>query len=369
MSFEKFKLKATLLLALTKINFKLPTDVQNASIPFLLENGNVFIKSSTGSGKTAAFLLPILNKINTESEKIQSLIMTPTRELAVQIYDQLKIFSQEMKSLSTALLIGGVSYNPQLKQLKNAQIIVGTPGRVTDLLSQNKFDLNNVETLVLDEVDEILKYGFKKDIDIVFGAIPKYCQIGLFSATKNKRIDELMKEQIKEFKILELNNELKVNSQIENKYIFVKNLDKYKTLIHVIDQLESRKTIIFVNTKLESFNVYNYLIKNNIAAEVINGDKTQFARLSAVNKFKAGKVGVLVATDVVGRGFDVKDIDLVINFELSDDNEDFVHRIGRTGRHDNFGTSVTFIKNATALYKLTEITKEFNIIVKEHFLA
>lgn len=365
MSFEKLKLKATLLLTLNKINFKLPTDVQNVTIPFLMDNQNVFIKSSTGTGKTAAFLLPILNKINTKTYKIQSLIMAPTRELAHQIFDQVKILGQEFKDLSTALLIGGVSYDPQIEKLKTAHIVIGTPGRITDLLQQEKFHLNDVNMVVLDEADEIVRFGFKKDIEFVFKSIPKYCQIGLFSATENQQVKNIMEEYIKDFKIVDLNNQIQVNSQIENFYIFTKMLDRNQVIIDTLKRFDSKKAIIFTNTKINSFIIHKYLVDQNVEAILINGDKTQSQRTTAIERFKNNQAKVLVATDVVGRGIDVANIDLVINYELSMDNEDFIHRIGRTGRNNTKGRSVTFVNNASNLYKLSKICQQYEIKVKE----
>ncbi|PPE04452.1 DEAD-box ATP-dependent RNA helicase [Entomoplasma ellychniae] len=365
MKFKELNLNNRVLTALDKNNFSKATEIQQKAIPMFLENKNVFGKSSTGTGKTAAFVLPILNNINCDKRVIQAIIMAPTRELAMQIVTQIRIFGVGINNLTITPLIGGTEMREQVKKMKQSQIVVGTPGRVNDHINRKNLKLENVNTIILDEADEMLKMGFKNEMDAIFEQISPDSQVGLFSATVTPKVLSLAKKYMNEYEMIEIENQIEVNNNITNTFIFTKNVDKKELLKKVFELHKPKKAIIFSNTKNFTDKIADVLYEVGLKSVVINGDKRQSQRSRSINAFKNGQVNILVATDVVARGIDISDVDYVINYDISRENEHFVHRIGRTGRNNKKGDSITFVDNMGTMRQLKDIQKEFNIEVNE----
>lgn len=365
MTFRELQLNDSLLSTLQKNGFEKPTEIQSRAIPVFLANNNLFGRSSTGTGKTASFVLPILHNIVTNISKPQALILAPTRELALQIVDQIKLFGGGMKNLRVAPIIGGAEMRRQVQRLKESQIVVGTPGRITDHLNRGSLSLKNLKTIILDEGDEMLKMGFKNEINQVFDEIPNNIQVGLFSATINNNIMQIAKSYMKKYELIEINNEIEVNRNITNTYIFTKGVSKEELILEVFKKHDPYKVIIFTNTKSNTDRIARNLKSINIKAAVINGDKKQAQRSRAIQQFKNNEYQALVATDVVARGIHIDDIDYVINFDISREDENFVHRIGRTGRNNKTGNSISFIQNKNTLSQLQQIQKKYKIAIDE----
>ncbi|KAF5275515.1 hypothetical protein FQR65_LT16613 [Abscondita terminalis] len=353
------------LLSLEKIGFSEATDIQVKTIPLLLKNKNIFGKSSTGTGKTAAFSLPILEKINVKLRKPQAMIIAPTRELAEQIIESIRKFSLCYDGIKITGLIGGKDMRRQILTVQDSQIIVGTPGRIDDHIKRKSLKLHEIKTLVLDEADEMLKMGFKNEIDNICSKLVEEVQMVLFSATSNTKVMEIANNYMKEYETVEINNIFKINDNIENDFIITKGIKKEDLLMKIIEVLQPKKTVIFSNTKSYTEKIFFLLKDNKIKSSFINGDKRQSERTRAINGFKNSEYKFLIATDVAARGIDIKDIDLVINYDVPRDNEYFVHRIGRTGRNGSKGRTISFVENKGTLRQINEVIKEFEIDINE----
>ncbi|ATZ18222.1 DEAD/DEAH box helicase [Mesoplasma melaleucae] len=365
MKFKELQLNDKILVALEKANFNEATEIQAKAIPLFLENKNIFGKSSTGTGKTASFVLPILQNLNQNERKIQAIIMAPTRELAMQIVSQIRIFGLRIENLVIAPLIGGTDMRDQIKRLKDAQIVVGTPGRVNDHLNRKTLNLKEVRTVILDEADEMLKMGFKSEIDALFEKISSDVQIGLFSATTSPKVMQIAKEYMNEYEVIEIQNQIQVNANITNTFIFTKGFSKEDLIIKVFEKHQPQRAIIFSNTKNHTDKIADNLKTVGIKAVVINGDKRQSQRSKAIAKFRNNEIKVLVATDVVARGIDITGVDFVINYDVSMEDEHFIHRIGRTGRNNTKGQSITFVQNQNVLRQIKGIEKNYNLMIDE----
>lgn len=365
MTFKELFLNDKILKSLEKNNFTEPTEIQQKAIPVFLEGKNLFGKSSTGTGKTASFALPILQKINIKFRKPQAIIMAPTRELALQIVDSIRMFSSMMEGISVAPLIGGMNMNDQIRRVKDSQIVVGTPGRINDHINRKTLKLDAVEIIVLDEADEMLKLGFKNEIDAVFNNVVPTTQIGLYSATMNTKVMKIASDYMGAYELIEIDNQIKVNNNISNVFVLTKGYAKEDVLIKLMEVYQPQRTIVFTNTRSNTTKIHKTLVNNNIKAEIINGDKQQSQRTRTIKKFKNGEFKVLVATDVVARGIDIDGIDLVINFDISIDDEYFIHRIGRTGRNNATGQSITLVNSRNLMSQLEGIKKQYSLIIDE----
>lgn len=365
MKFKELQLNDKILVALEKANFNEATEIQAKAIPLFLANKNIFGKSSTGTGKTASFVLPILQNIEPNERKIQAIIMAPTRELAMQIVSQIRIFGSRIENLVIAPLIGGNDMRDQIKRLKDAQIVVGTPGRVNDHLNRKTLKLDEVKTIILDEADEMLKMGFKSEIDALFERVSLDVQIGLFSATTSAKVMQIAKDYMNEYEIIEIQNQIEVNANITNTFIFTKGFSKEDLIIKVFEKHEPKRAIIFSNTKNHTDKISDNLKSVGIKSVVINGDKRQSQRSRAIAKFRNNEIKVLVATDVVARGIDITGVDFVINYDVSMEDEHFIHRIGRTGRNNTKGESITFVQNQNVLRQIKGIEKNYNLLIDE----
>jgi ATP-dependent RNA helicase DeaD len=341
--FQNYSLAESLLEKVAALNFTKATPIQQQAIPSVLSGEDVLASSRTGSGKTAAFLLPIITKL-LENPKQASLILTPTRELATQIYQTVRDFTAKT-SIKHALLIGGEAMPKQLRQLsqKNVQIFVGTPGRVSDHLKRRTFNPKNVSILVLDEMDRMLDMGFTPQIEHINSFMPKERQSLMFSATISKTIEQNAAKYLKNNpKRISIENKETVNPDISQKHIKVDRKEKYAKLVEEINNREGTM-IVFVGTKRETDDVALNLRKEGHAADVIHGDLRQHTRNKIIRKFRAQEIRILVATDVAARGLDIDHIKHVINYNVPQVAEDYIHRIGRVGRAGAKGEAVNLI--------------------------
>ncbi len=361
--FEGFALSKPILKALSQQGYETPTEIQKAAIPVLLQGIDLFASAQTGTGKTAAFSLPMLELLSAEQSDsarrkrgIRALILTPTRELALQIDQSLQAYGRHL-SLRTAVVLGGVKASGQIAALrKNPDILVATPGRFLDLYNQGHIPLNQVKMLVLDEADRMLDMGFIHDVRKIVAKIPKARQTMLFSATLPPAIRQLAASLLKDPASIAITTSATVADNITQQILFVEPMFKHALLRDVLGDTAIKKVLVFTRTKHKARRLSQQLSKLGISADSIHGDKTQVARQQALDAFDCGRVKVLVATDIVARGIDVDGITHVINYELPKDAESYVHRIGRTARAGSSGVAMSFC-DADELPYLSSIEK------------
>lgn len=348
MEFKDFNLIQNLQEAIDEIGYKTPTPIQQQAIPIILDEHDLVGTAQTGTGKTAAFAIPIINylhKLVSNSKrvkKIRTLVLTPTRELAIQIGENFDLYAKYTK-IKTLVIFGGVSQVPQVESLKKGMdVLVATPGRLLDLHKQGFIDLDDLHHLVLDEADQMLDMGFINDVKKIIKLIPENRQTLLFSATMPIAIRELADAFLKNPKYVSVAPVSSAADIVKQKVYFVEKEDKRKLLLHIIQNDKLKNVLIFTRTKGGANNVAKFLQKNNITAEAIHGDKSQNARQRALNNFKDKEIDFLVATDVASRGIDIDLLPYVINYELPNVPETYVHRIGRTGRAGNEGMAISF---------------------------
>ena len=343
--FDALGLPKDLYSAVKSLGFDNPTPIQAATIPTLLNGQDVLGEAQTGTGKTAAFGLPALATVDAKVRKPQVMILAPTRELAIQVAEAIEQFAKNMKGVSVATLYGGQSYGPQLSQLeRGAQIVVGTPGRLMDHLRRKTLKLDHVKFCALDEADEMLNMGFLEDIEWTLEHLPKETQMALFSATMPDAIRKVANRFLKNPEHIKAARVKQVKANITQLAWKVSGLNKKTALERVAEVIDYKAMIVFVRTRNDTVEVAEHLERAGYAAAAINGDMNQAQRERTVDQLKSGTLTILVATDVVARGLDIPSIDLVVNYDLPDDNEVYVHRIGRTGRAGRKGTSISFIR-------------------------
>jgi len=369
MNFSELGLNESIQKSLIDINFLEPTPIQLKAIPYLLESDQDLISlAQTGTGKTAAFGLPIIHRTNTKNKNTQSLILCPTRELCLQITKDLKSFSKYMKDLHVTSIYGGADIRKQIRELKlGSHIVVGTPGRVLDLLNKKKLELKDINILVLDEADEMLNMGFKEDIDLILEGTSESKQILLFSATMPKEVLKISKNYMKKPKRIEVDSKNEGAKDIEHNYYLVSNVrDKYQALRRICDINPNIYGIVFCRTRRESKDISSKLLQDGYNADTLNGDLSQSQRDHVMGRFRNNQVQLLVATDVAARGLDVNDLSHVINYNLPDDNQTYIHRSGRTGRAGKKGISI-IIGTTRDKRKISSLEKTINkeIISKE----
>jgi len=360
-SFKDFNLPSTILKAIEDMGFEEPSPIQEVSIPEIMNGFDVIGQSHTGSGKTAAFGIPIINKIDPKKRCVQALILSPTRELAIQIAEEFQKIAKYTGNVKIVPVYGGQPIERQIRVLKNdAQIVIGTPGRLLDHLQRKTIKLDNVKTVVLDEADEMLDMGFIEDIESILKNTSEDRQTILFSATMPRQIINITKKYQKDPKILKVTHKELTVPKIEQYYI---ELDRNKTKLDVctriIDIYNPKLTLIFCNTKRMVTEVVEHLQSRGYFADELHGDLKQTQRNSVMSKFKNEIVDILVATDVAARGIDVDKIEAVINYDIPQDEEYYVHRIGRTGRAGRSGKAFTF-SIGKDIYKLKEIQRFTN---------
>ena len=369
MNFSELGLSEVIQKSLIDLNFLKPTPIQLKAIPHLLKSDEDLISlAQTGTGKTAAFGLPIIHKINIKNKNTQSLILCPTRELCLQITKDLKSFSKYVKGLQVTSIYGGADIRKQIRELKlGSQIVVGTPGRVLDLLNKKKLELKDIKILVLDEADEMLNMGFKEDIDLILEDTSESKQILLFSATMPKEVLKISKNYMKKPKKIEVDSKNEGAKDIEHNYYLVSNVrDKYQALRRICDINPNIYGIVFCRTRRESKDISSKLLQDGYNADTLNGDLSQSQRDHVMGRFRNNQIQLLIATDVAARGLDVNDLSHVINYNLPDDNQTYIHRSGRTGRAGKKGISI-IIGSTRDKRKINSLEKTINreIINKE----
>ena len=347
MKFNELGLMPSLLKAVNEKGYTDPSPIQEKAIPLILKRKDVLASAQTGTGKTAGFTLPLLQILSKQSNsnhrKIKALILTPTRELAAQIYDNVIEYSRHLKLRST-VIFGGVNQKPQVSKIRSGiDILIATPGRLLDLENQRLLSLRNVEILVLDEADRMLDMGFQRDINKIMNLLPSKRQNLLFSATFSKEIKRLAKGILNDPAMVETSPQ---NTTVEAIVQYVYNVDKNKKsslIIQLIKEGNWKQVLVFTRTKHGANNLCKKMIKADISAAAIHGNKSQGARTRALAGFKDGSVEILVATDIAARGLDIPLLPHVINFELPNIPEDYVHRIGRTGRAGAKGEAISLV--------------------------
>lgn len=344
LGFDAFGLSAPLMKALKDMNFQKPSAIQEQTIPYMLDNRDVIALAQTGTGKTAAFALPILQKITPHNRNTQALIVAPTRELAIQVAAAMEAMSAHMPELTIAVLCGGQDYAQQLKKLRaGSQIVVGTPGRILDHIDRGTLQLGNLSTFVLDEADEMLRMGFIEDIEAILARLPANKQMALFSATMPYRIRQIANNYLKDAASIEIKMETATVKAIEQRFLFASFPQKSEALVRLLFVEDYQGVMVFTRTKNSTEEVAEYLQQKGFKAMAIHGDITQNLRERIVSQFRQGSIDILVATDVAARGLDVERVTHVINYDVPHDCETYVHRIGRTGRAGRSGVTILFV--------------------------
>ena len=347
MKFEEYRIADGIKTSISKLGFKRPTDSQFKSIPPILKGEDVLAIAHTGTGKTAAFAIPILHllqerKIKGRPDGVKCLVMAPTHELALQLESVFKILGKHTR-ITTFCIHGGVDQAPQIKQLnKGVDVLIATPGRMFDLVSQGELDLTRVEILVLDEADHMLDLGFIKDIRDLMRHIPRKRQTLFFSATINEKIKELAYSLVTDAIRIQISPKDPVAKNISHAVAFVEMDDKRFFLEEVIKNNSEKKILVFVRTRVRAERVKKALERVNISSDTIHSDKLQEERERTMERFRKGAQKVLIATDISARGIDIPNVEFVINYDLPETSENYVHRVGRTGRGDQKGQAVSF---------------------------
>ncbi|QCK61048.1 DEAD/DEAH box helicase [Streptococcus pyogenes] len=343
MKFTEFNLSQDIQSAVVTAGFEKASPIQEMTIPLALEGKDVIGQAQTGTGKTAAFGLPTLNKIRTNENIIQALVIAPTRELAVQSQEELFRFGRE-KGVKVRSVYGGSSIEKQIKALKSgAHIVVGTPGRLLDLIKRKALILDHVETLILDEADEMLNMGFLEDIEAIISRVPGDRQTLLFSATMPAPIKQIGVKFMKDPEHVQIKNKELTNVNVDQYYVRVKEQEKFDTMTRLMDVNQPELSIVFGRTKRRVDEITRGLKLRGFRAEGIHGDLDQNKRLRVIRDFKNDQIDILVATDVAARGLDISGVTHVYNYDITQDPESYVHRIGRTGRAGKSGESITFV--------------------------
>ncbi|HEL0066899.1 TPA: DEAD/DEAH box helicase [Streptococcus equi subsp. zooepidemicus] len=343
MKFTAFNLSEDIQSAVVTAGFEKASPIQELTIPLALEGRDVIGQAQTGTGKTAAFGLPTLNKIRTADNTIQALVIAPTRELAVQSQEELFRFGRD-KGVKVRSVYGGSSIEKQIKALKSgAHVVVGTPGRLLDLIKRKALRLDHVETLILDEADEMLNMGFLEDIEAIISRVPDHRQTLLFSATMPAPIKEIGVKFMKDPEHVQVKNKELTNVNVDQYYVRVKEQEKFDTMTRLMDVQQPELSIVFGRTKRRVDEITRGLKLRGFRAEGIHGDLDQNKRLRVIRDFKNDQLDILVATDVAARGLDISGVTHVYNYDITQDPESYVHRIGRTGRAGKSGESITFV--------------------------
>jgi ATP-dependent RNA helicase DeaD len=342
--FSELGLPAELLAAIEKLGYERPSPIQAMAIPVALTGRDILGLSHTGSGKTAAFTLPLLAKLDFKKFAPQALILCPTRELAVQVCEEVHRLGSQLGQLRAIPVYGGAPMDRQLRALRDGvQVVVGTPGRVMDHLRRGSFDVSKIETVVLDEADRMLDLGFREEMEELLAAIPKERQTMFFSATMSRGVTHLIGKFGNNAQTIEIDQKAKTVSTIDQCCYEVRERSKVEVLSRLLDMEQSRLAIIFCNTKRSVDECTESLLARGYTADRLHGDITQQMRERVLKRFRDGTIELLVATDVAARGLDVENIDVVFNYDLPQDPEDYVHRIGRTGRAGRSGRAVSFV--------------------------
>lgn len=365
-TFNQFGLKPNILRLLQEIKYNIPTDIQLKCIPYFLQNYDILGIAKTGSGKTASYILPILNKIISSINILQVLVLIPTRELAIQIANSFKEFSKYIPNIKILALYGGQKYFVQIQSLKKGvHIIIATPGRLLDHIKKNNVSINRIKILVLDEADEMLHIGFIKDVKLILSKITHKHQTVLFSATMPNFIHKISKNFMYKPKIINfLTPDETIPSTIQQYYCLIQHHSKIESLINFLETEVFTTVIIFVRTKNSTVIISSILQKKGYLSLSLNGDMNQNNREQTLNKLRNKTISILVATDLAARGLDILHINLIINYDIPTDLDTYIHRIGRTGRAGNIGKTILFIENHERFF-LSLIKKKKYICIKQ----
>ncbi|MAW24157.1 MAG: DEAD/DEAH box helicase [Porticoccaceae bacterium] len=358
--FLSLGISAPVLKAVQNLGYEQPSPIQAQSIPILLSGKNLLGTAQTGTGKTAAFALPLLSNIDEKQKTPQILVLTPTRELAIQVAEAFQSYAKHIKGFHVLPIYGGADIGGQLRSLKRgAQVVVGTPGRMLDHLKRKSLNLSQVKSLVLDEADEMLRMGFIDDVEAILSKTPDESQRALFSATMPAAIKRVADKYLGDAQQVRIKNKTQTVERIKQQYITVKAHQKMDALTRVLEVEKFDGMIIFVRTKSSTVDISDRLQARGFSSAALNGDLSQAIRERTISKLKRGQVDVVVATDVAARGLDVERISHVINFDIPYDNESYVHRIGRTGRAGREGNAILFItpKETRLLRSIEKTTK------------
>ncbi len=358
MTFKELNLKADILSAIEELGYEQPMPVQEKTIPFMLEQtADLVALAQTGTGKTAAFGLPVLNMIDATRKQVQALVLAPTRELCIQIANDLKGYSKNMRGMRIVPVYGGEDIRTQLRQLDTPpQIIVATPGRLIDLIERGKIELGAIDFLVLDEADEMLNMGFKEDIETILQRTPDSRRTMLFSATMPKEIAMIARKYMKNFEEITVGTKNSGAENVEHIYYVSQAKQRYLVLKRIVDLNPDIYGIVFCRTRQETKEVADHLMHDGYNADALHGDLSQAQRDTVMQKFRIRNIQLLVATDVAARGLDVSDLTHVINYNLPDDVEIYTHRSGRTGRANKKGVSVSII-HSKEKFKIKDIER------------
>ena len=343
MNYQELPLSKEMIQAVEKMGFTQLTEIQQKAIPPMLEGKEVMAKAPTGTGKTCAFGIPMIEQLHAEEKAVQGLVLAPTRELAIQIRDELRQLCQFIPGVRVCVVYGGQSMKTQVEQLKKgAQIVVATPGRMIDHMKHHTIRVNRVSAIVLDEADKMLDMGFYKDVKWILDRCPKQSKLSMFSATTSREVMDiswLYQRDPEEIVVLPVEEN---KPKITQYSIMSSGRQKIADLIHIIRYYQYKKAMIFCNTKYSTASLSNLLRERGFNADCLNGDMRQSERNQIMARFRSGEISVLVATDVAARGIDVLDVDAVFNYEIPLENEYYLHRIGRTGRAKKEGVSYIF---------------------------
>jgi ATP-dependent RNA helicase RhlE len=368
MKFEKYNISDDIKRSLETLGFIKPTDIQYRAIPSILKGEDVLAIAQTGTGKTAAFAIPIINRIHEQksskrSDGVKCLVMVPTRELAIQIG---KVFNElgRHTRVKTFSLTGGVEQEPQIAKLNiGIDVLIATPGRMFDMVSQGHLQLNSIETLVLDEADHMLALGFIRDIRDLIKFLPRRRQTLFFSATINEEIKDLAYSLVINPIRIQISPKDKVSKNIDHAVVYVEQDDKRFFLERLINQHPESKILVFVRTKVRAERVMQAMQRVNIITQTIHGDKEQKLRNDVMRQFSDGSLKIMIATDVSARGIDIPNVEYVVNYDLPDIAENYVHRVGRTGRGTSRGTAISFCSTEEK-EKLAEIETFLTVEIK-----
>lgn len=361
MKFSELALEEWIISALEKNDLFEATDIQAAVINKILTNKNIIARSQTGSGKTFAFGLPLFVGLDLESKGVERLIVCPTRELALQVTDELRKVADK-GDIIIAPVYGGSDIGRQIAKVKKSKIVVGTPGRIIDHIKRRTLRLKNVKTIVLDEADEMLDMGFKGDVEKILSECPDDVQKLMFSATFSKEVKELAKTYMQDSEVIEIGNLQPV--EIEQSYVITDKNGKFGVLEKVLQENEEASIIIFANTKAMVQSLYDVL-RDNYKCALLHGDMKQNERKNMLSLFKKKSVNILIATDVAARGIDIKGLDVVINYDLPQMDEYYIHRIGRTARAGKSGVAITILNTSEQIRRIKVIENKLGVTISE----
>lgn len=361
LTFKDLNLPSELLQAIEKVGYENPSPIQAESIPLLLDGHDLLGQAQTGTGKTAAFALPMLANIDVEANYPQLLVLAPTRELAIQVAEAFQVYASFSKKIRVLPIYGGQSYDNQIRQLKRGvQVIVGTPGRVIDHIQRKTLKLDQLKFLVLDEADEMLRMGFIDDVELILSHAPKERQTALFSATMPPQIKKISQRYLNNPKHVKIESKVSTAPSIRQRYCQVAGHHKLEALTRILEVEQFDGVIVFVRTKTATLELADKLSARGYDVEALNGDIPQKSRERTVERLKSGNIDILIATDVVARGLDVERVSHVINFDIPYDTESYVHRIGRTGRAGRSGDAILFIshREKRLLFQIEKATNQ-----------